>query len=219
MEATTITWGGGGERFPVAGRWSRALARAGIARSQAAPRLCRKQPAPDLVEIGQGKHGLRPRQVLGQAAVSDLGETPQLLDYPKRMLATGAGPRAGAIDHSPPLAPRLARGAPIDPVAHPARAEGLAIGFLPVGLIAKYLALLSVQQAGKLGEVGRRSMGRGYAVDDAPLSGSNVQLHAEVPGVALAGLLHLGVARRRGVLGRTRRRDEGGVDDGSLAQP
>ena len=34
---------------------------------------------PDLVEVGQGEHGLRPRQVLGQAAVSHLGEAPNCL--------------------------------------------------------------------------------------------------------------------------------------------
>ena len=29
---------------------------------------------PELVKVGQGEHGLRPRQVLGQAAIAHLGE-------------------------------------------------------------------------------------------------------------------------------------------------
>ena len=60
--------------------------------------------------------------------------------------------------------------------------------------------------------------GRPNRKADAPPVGADVQLHAEVPVLALAGLLHLGVARRGRVLGRTRRRDDGRVHDGSRAQ-
>src|SRR5438132_875628 len=74
----------------------------------------REQRTARLVEIGQGKHSLCPREVLGQAAVSHFGEAPQLLDHPKGMLAAGAGARACAIDHAPAFAQRLAIGAPID---------------------------------------------------------------------------------------------------------
>src|ERR1019366_9109240 len=38
---------------------------------------------------------------------------------------------------------------------------------------------------------------------------SDVQLHPEMPVAALAGLFHLGVAAVAGILGRTRRRDDG----------
>src|ERR1700682_5143322 len=44
------------------------------------------------------------------------------------------------------------------------------------------------------------------------------KLHPEVPVATLAGLLHLGVAARTRVLGRTRRRDDGRVHDGARAQ-
>ena len=47
---------------------------------------------------------------------------------------------------------------------------------------------------------------------------ADVQLHAEIPVAAVAGLLHLGVARCARVLGRTLRRDDGGVHDRSRTQ-
>jgi hypothetical protein len=44
---------------------------------------------------------------------------------------------------------------------------------------------------------------------------ADVQLHAEVPLLALPGLVHLGVTRAFGVLGRAGRTDDGGVHDGA----
>ena len=172
-----------------------------------------------MVEVGQRKHGLRPRQVLGQAAVSHFGEAPQLLDYAKGVFATSPGPRACPVDHPPALAQRPLGGrTPVDPVAHPPSLEKLSIVFLPVRLIAEQLPLLPVQQLRQLGDVGYAGSGRSHRMDDTALIRSDVQLHAEVPVLALVGLLHLGVASRTGVLGRTRRRDDGGVHDGSRAQ-
>src|SRR6201993_483643 len=61
-------------------------------------------------------------------------------------------------------------------------------------------------------------MGRAYGVDNTALIGPDMQLHSEVPVPALAGLLHLGVARRTGVFGRTGSRDDRRIDDGPRAQ-
>src|SRR5262245_56506993 len=80
--------------------------------SKDTPRLRREQLAPELVQLGQRKHGLRPGQVLGQTAVSALGKAPQLLDHPKRVFATGRGPRARPIDQAPALAQRPVRTRP-----------------------------------------------------------------------------------------------------------
>src|ERR1039458_9161653 len=78
--------------------------------SQRTPGPSWEQLSADLVEIGQRKHGLRSRQVLGQTAVSHFGEAPQLLDYPKGVFATSPGPRARPVDHPPALAQRLLGG-------------------------------------------------------------------------------------------------------------
>jgi hypothetical protein len=73
-------------------------------RSQRTSRADWEQLSADLVEVGQRKHGLRSRQVLGQTAVSHFGETPQLLDYAKGVFAARPGPRARPVDHPPALA-------------------------------------------------------------------------------------------------------------------
>src|SRR5215831_5960955 len=113
--------------------------------SQEAPRPWREQLAPELVEIGERKHGLRAGQILSQPAVSDLGKAPQLLDHPKRVFTAGSGPRACLIDQTPALGQWPVSGASIDPVAHALRGERLPVGFLPVRLVAKNLPLLPMQ--------------------------------------------------------------------------
>src|SRR6266403_735339 len=78
--------------------------------SQRTPGPCWEQLSADLIEISQRKHGLRPCQVLGQAAVSHFGEAPQLLDYAKGVFAARPGPRTRPVDHPPARAQRPFRG-------------------------------------------------------------------------------------------------------------
>src|ERR1035437_9070178 len=93
-------------------------------RSQRTSRADWEQLSADLVEVGQRKHGLRSRQVLGQTAVSHFGETPQLLDYAKGVFAASPGPRARPVDHPPALAQGPLGGrTPVDPVAHPPKSR------------------------------------------------------------------------------------------------
>src|ERR1700720_3933144 len=119
--------------------------------SQRTPSPGWKQLSAHLVEVGQRKHSVRARQVLGQASIPYLGEAPQLLDHSESMLATGARSRAGPIDHSPALAQRPLGGrTPIDPIAHSPGLKELSIVFLPVRLVAEQLPLLPVQQIRQL---------------------------------------------------------------------
>ena len=87
------------------GAWQRAARGRGWWRpggsSQRVTHRARQQLAPDLAEISQGEHGMRPGQVLDQAPVPHFDEAPQMLDHAERMLAAGAGPRAGAVDLLP----------------------------------------------------------------------------------------------------------------------
>lgn len=63
--------------------------------------------------------------------------------------------------------------------------------------------------------VGRRDHG---AVRQAALAAcTNVQLHAEIPLLTLAGLVHLGVARLVRALGRAGRTNDAGVHGGGTA--
>src|SRR6266851_4994072 len=115
--------------------------------SQRTPGPCREQLSADLVEVGQRKHGLRARQILGQAAVSHFSEAPQVLDYPKGVFAARPGPRTRPVDHPPALTQGPLGGrAPVDPVAHAPGLEKLSIVFFPVRLITEQLPLLPVQQ-------------------------------------------------------------------------
>src|ERR1700730_8666536 len=115
--------------------------------SQCTPGPSWEQLSADLVEVGQRKHGLRSRQVLGQTAVSHFSEAPQLLDYAKGVFAARPGPRARPVDHPPARAQGpLGGGAPVDPIAHSRRLEKLAIVFFTVRVIAEQLPLLPVQQ-------------------------------------------------------------------------
>src|SRR5262245_41257743 len=120
------------------------------------------------------------------------------------MLAPGPRPRPGAIDLAPALAEVAiaSRSAAVDPVAHALLLKGLAVGLLPVGLVAVDRALLAVQQLRELPEVGLRGVRGRQAVDDPSPIRPDVKLHPEVPVLALAGLLHLRIPRPAGVLRR-----------------
>ena len=81
------------------------------------------------VEVGEGEHRLGSGEVLRDPAVARLVEPPEPLDDPEGMLAAGAHPRASPVDLAPARAQVLvpARRAPVHPVAHAGRLEGLAI--------------------------------------------------------------------------------------------
>jgi hypothetical protein len=88
-----------------------------------------------------------------------------------------------------------------------------------VGTVTVDLLLGAVQQLRQrvlVVDVGRRHH---CAVRQAALAvHADVQLHAEVPLLALAGLVHFGIALAAGVLGRAGCRDDRGIDDGARAQ-
>ena len=187
--------------------------------SQSTPGPCREQLSADLVEVGQRKHGLRSRQVLGQTAVSDLGEAPHLFDYAKGVFASRPGPRARPVDPPPSFAQGpLGLGAPVDPVAHSACFYNLPIGFFPVRLIAEDLPLLPVKQLGKLGDVGHAGMRSPSPYAPYRAIRSDVQLHPEVPVLPFSVCFISGSRVCTGVLGRTRRRDDGRVHDRPRSQ-
>lgn len=96
---------------------SRPLCRS--SRSQGVLPLRSQQSRPQQVQIGQGKGGVQPRRVLGQAVVAHFAEAPQALDHMEDMLDAGSGAGAKFIDEALMFAQRPASaGAPIDPVAN-----------------------------------------------------------------------------------------------------
>jgi hypothetical protein len=85
-----------------------------------------------------------------------------------------------------------------------------------IGRVAIHALLVAMQQIGQwvfVVHVGRRHHG---AVRQPALAvHADVQLHAEIPLLAFAGLVHVGVARLVGVLGGAGRCDDGGIHDGA----
>src|SRR5580700_6484686 len=56
------------------------------------------QSPPRQVKVGQSKCGIQARGVLGQTAIADLSETPEVLDDPEGVLAAGTGLGTHLID-------------------------------------------------------------------------------------------------------------------------
>src|SRR5579863_2218715 len=85
-----------------------------------------------------------------------------------------------------------------------------------ISTVAPHLAFVSVQQISQHMLVGYRSCRRTYRVHDAGLRvHTDVRLHAEVPLVALARLMHLRIALPLRVLRRRGRMNNGGVHNRS----
>jgi hypothetical protein len=83
-----------------------------------------------------------------------------------------------------------------------------------IRLVAPHAGFAAVQQIGQhraVGDIGRRGDG---GVDQlAAAVDAERRLHPKIPRVAFFGLMHLGIARLLGVLGRGRRIDDGRIDD------
>lgn len=105
-----------------------------ISRLQGAPCLRWHQLSAQRVQIGQCKGHLRAGQVLGNTAVTDLAEAPQLLDDAKRMFAPCSGTRATAIYPFLIVRQLLTRlGAAVDPVAYAGLFGAIAMKIAPGG--------------------------------------------------------------------------------------
>src|SRR5690606_32722105 len=88
-----------------------------------------------------------------------------------------------------------------------------------IARVTAYVAFLAVQQLIYLGDIGCIGRRAHYAVNQ-PAVGihTNVRLHAEKPLISFPGLMHLGITLTILILGRTRRMDDGRVDDGAMTQ-
>jgi len=83
-----------------------------------------------------------------------------------------------------------------------------------IHLIAINPRLLAVQQLPQHVRIVHVGCGRCHGVDQlGPAVRTDMQLHAEIPLPALAGLAHLWITRLSLVLGRTRCGDDGRIDD------
>jgi hypothetical protein len=153
--------------------------------------------------------------ILLQPAIAHLGEAEHPFDDPDRMFDPSPHFGLGTIFCPLDL---------VDNAAVSVAAIGEVLGLrgvqsdhrtlAAVGLIAPYSGLLAVQQIRQHRAVGGIG-GRGdHRVDQlAAAVDAKMRLDAKIPLVALLGLMHLGIARLGGILGRRRRIDDRGIDD------
>src|SRR5246500_5379993 len=155
-------------------------------------------------QIGQRASHEQAMGVLLQSAIAHLGKAEHPLDDADRML--DPSPHFGLGTVFPPLDL-------IDNTAVTVAAIGEIPGsgrMLPdhrslsaIGLVTPHTGLLPMQQLGQhraVGDIGGR---RRHRVDQlAAAVDPEMRLHPEIPLIALPGLMHLGIARLVGILGR-----------------
>ena len=176
-------------------------------------------------QIRQSEQRHQLRRVLGQSAVTGLLQPEAILDDVEGVLDLGANTGLDGFELIP---------LPIEFLAHIerapfARAHGdvpanLTFGFRPflgplIPGVAEALFLMTMKERLRLRDV----IDVGRCTDHCmhqPRIGinPNVCLHAEVPLIALLGLMHFGVTLALRVLGRGRRRDDRRINDGAFAQ-
>lgn len=179
--------------------------------------LCHQRSSAE-EDIGQRKGSKRPRGILGQPAVAHLAKAPQALDHAKHVFDPGTHPRlvavlrpSGLIDLTLPANPLIGE------VLGLWRLADNQLFLAGVGAVAVDTPLGSMEQIGQRMLVMHIGRCDHRAVRQAALAvHADVQLHAEVPLLALPGLVHLGVARPVGVLGRTGRADDGEPPSGGF---
>src|SRR4029450_13746342 len=183
--------------------------------------LSRERSSP-LAQIDQREHGIGAVGVLGQPAVARLGKAPQALERQKRVLDDGAHGGLAPVR----LLVRVAQwwillGPPVGEVTRSGGGllEPLALLVAPIGAIAVEPGLLPVQQVGQLLAVVYVARGDTGAVDEPALAvHPDVQFHAEMPLLALLGLVHLRIAALLLILRRGRGGNQRGIHDRSPAQ-
>src|SRR6202030_3495060 len=158
-------------------------------------------------QIGQRTGHEEAMRVLLQPAIAHLGKAEYPLDDPDHMFNPGPHFGLGAVFR------------PLDLIDNTAVAVA-AIGEIPglgralpdyrplaaVSLITPYPGLLAVQQIGQhraVGDIGWRGHRRADQLRAAVYP--KMRFHPEIPLVSLLRLMHLGIARLVGILGRRRR--------------
>jgi len=185
---------------------------------------CRRhQMVSHFPQVGQCKQHLQLRRVLGQTPVAHFGKAELAFDDAKRMLHTGTKAGLGAfvrfphliklaIAQQPPLA-RHHRDMPPDGSA----LVLFALLNTSIARIPQDDLFLTVQQRMGLRDIVNIGCGADDGMHQAIHVHSDVSLHAEVPLIALLGLMHLGVTGARRVLGGSGSINDRRVDNRALA--
>lgn len=181
---------GSGSRFAVALPEKRVTPRP----VGALPHRLAQQVSPRQVQVHQTTGGEQPVGILVQPAIAGLHETEYPLEYMKRMLHPSPHPRLGTVPR--PIPGRqwtIPAALVVGKILRLRRTGPDRLALTTVGRIPPEPRLLPVQQIRQqlaIVHIGRRG---GHSVDHPVLAvHPDVRLYAEVPLVALPGLVHLG---------------------------
>src|SRR5690554_2848195 len=164
---------------------------------------------------------MQPVIVLGQAAIADLAITEDLLNVPEGMLHFGTNtgfdflgfqlvgnqllPGARSFGNEPGDVFAVLMFIPL--------LNAKVTGVAEDSLLFSMQQLVSGHDVVNVGSGGINAMNQAQNVVD-----TNVHLHAEVPFVALSGLVHFWIALAGNVLGRAGSRNNGGINNAAFAQ-
>lgn len=170
-----------------------------------------------LENVDCGQHGKRPVGVLGESPMADLGKAPQALEDREGMLDLGADTRLATVRLLVGIRQRRIAVSPfVGEILGVRRQflETLPLRLAPVGAVAVETGFVAMQQVRYLMAVMHVRRCDAGTMDQTGFAiRANMQLHAEVPLVALLGLMHLGVAGFLFILGRGRDSDQRGIDN------
>ena len=164
---------------------------------------------------------MQPVIVLGKAAIADLAVSKDLLDVPERMLDLGTNTGFDFLGFQLVGIQLLPGARPFGNEPGDVFAVLMLIPLLnaKVTSIAEDSLLFTMQQlvgghyVMNVGSGGIDAMNQAQSVVD-----TNVHLHAEMPFVALSGLVHFRIALAGAVLGGAGGGDNGRIDDAAFAQ-
>ena len=171
------------------------------------------------IQVDQSAGDEQAMGVLRKAAIAHVGKSELPLHDAKRVLDLRPDPRLGCVACLLGLVQRMIAAAPA--VRHVlrigcCRPDGLFLAL--IGAVAPDLTLLAVEKIVDdlaVVRVGRRC---NHGMNDTGAAiHADMGLHAEIPLIALLGLVHLGVTRAGLVFGRGRRVDDRRIQDGAAA--
>ena len=176
---------------------------------------------PEDIQVCQSAGCEQPVGILLQAAIAHLSEPEFELDHADHMLDTRTHPGLLAVPGA--LGPIHNTAVPVAPIGAAARLGSLLFDNLALALIrlvAPDIALLAMQQVTKHRTVMHIRRRRYHGMDDLGAAvHAKMRLHAEVPLVALLGLVHVRVTGLLLVLGETRRMNDRRIHNRAAGEP
>jgi hypothetical protein len=185
--------------------------------------LCQaQQRSPKHEQVDQRAGHIQALRILGEAAVTHLAEAEDHLQHQERMLDLGPHPRLAPVlaplDRIEPATHGDSGGGSCPALAARARESPRACPDTP-SRPTRPSRCRAAASGSKWESCTLAAVAATEWISFSPAVDTDVRLHAEVPLVALLGLVHLRIALAVAVLGRARRADDRRIHDRARCQP